>query len=41
MFDSIQSVEQAMLREKYIPERSLATVLYPGLAPEETGVSRR
>lgn len=28
MFDSIDSVEQCLLAEKYIPERSLATVLY-------------
>ena len=28
MFDSIESVEQSLLREKYIPDRSLATVLY-------------
>jgi MoxR-like ATPase len=28
MFDSIESLEQSLLREKYIPDRSLATVLY-------------
>ena len=28
MFDSIESVEQGLLRENYIPDRSLATVLY-------------
>jgi MoxR-like ATPase len=28
MFDSIDSVEQALLREKYIPDRGLATVLF-------------
>jgi len=28
MFDSIESVEKSLLREKYIPDRSLATVLY-------------
>jgi MoxR-like ATPase len=28
MFDSIESVERSLLREKYIPDRSLATVLY-------------
>lgn len=28
MFDSIGSLEQSLLREKYIPDRSLATVLY-------------
>ena len=28
MFDSIESLEQSLLREHYIPERSLATVLY-------------
>lgn len=28
MFDSIKAVELSLLREKYIPERSLATVLY-------------
>jgi MoxR-like ATPase len=28
MFDSIESVEQGLLKENYIPDRSLATVLY-------------
>jgi MoxR-like ATPase len=28
MFDSIESVEKSLLRENYIPDRSLATVLY-------------
>lgn len=28
MFDSIEAVEQGLLRENYIPDRSLATVLY-------------
>jgi len=28
MFDSIETVEKSLLREKYIPDRSLATVLY-------------
>lgn len=28
MFDSIESVEKSLLDEKYIPERSLATVIY-------------
>jgi len=28
MFDSIESVEKGLLKENYIPERSLATVLY-------------
>ncbi len=28
MFDSIESVEKSLLSQKYIPERSLATVLY-------------
>ena len=28
MFDSIEAVELSLLKEKYIPERSLATVLY-------------
>lgn len=28
MFDSIESVEETLLTEKYIPDRSLATVLY-------------
>lgn len=28
MFDSIESIEQSLLQEKYIPDRSLATVLY-------------
>jgi MoxR-like ATPase len=28
MLDTIESVETALLREKYIPDRSLATVLY-------------
>lgn len=28
MFDSIESLEERLLQEKYIPERSLATVLY-------------
>lgn len=28
MFDSIESIESSMLREKYIPDRGLATVLF-------------